>query len=105
MAGYNAQKIMEADQVDLEIVHHFSESVYAKEMHLPKGAVALSHKHTYSHLSILAKGRCIVFTDDTQQTYEQGACIEIKAGVDHQIEALEDVVWFCIHADLENMDV
>lgn len=83
---------------NLGIQHHFSEGVYAKQMHLPKGFKAYSHKHAYAHLSILAKGRAKVATDTESTVYDAPACIEIKAGVHHEIEALEDVTWFCIHA-------
>jgi hypothetical protein len=39
------------------MLHNFSDGLYAKEMLLPKGTFAVQHKHTYDHLSILAKGK------------------------------------------------
>jgi quercetin dioxygenase-like cupin family protein len=87
--------------VDLGTVHHFSSGVYAKQMHLPKGYMAMSHSHNYDHLSILAKGRVIVRTDDYAEEYVGPACLTIEANTHHQIEALEDAVWFCIHATEE----
>ena len=98
---YNKTALMNADQTDLNTKHHFSDNIYAKEMHLPAGHVAVSHKHKYSHLSVLAAGRCMVYTDESMMEYTAPACIEIKAGVEHQIEAAEDVTWFCIHATSE----
>jgi quercetin dioxygenase-like cupin family protein len=86
---------------DPQMVHHFSDGLYAKQMFMPKGFVAGTHAHNYSHLSILAKGRVILRTDDYNQEYVAPACIEIKAGIHHQIESLEDCVWFCIHATEE----
>lgn len=83
---------------DPGVEHFFSTGVYAKRMTLLKGFEAFSHSHNYDHISILAKGRARVTTDGTDQIYEQGACIEIKAGVHHRIQALEDVTWFCIHS-------
>ena len=85
-------------EVDLGTVHHFSDGLYSKQMHLPKGYKAYSHKHTYSHLSILAKGKVVVTTDDSTAMYEAPACINIAGGLNHEITALEDVVWYCIHA-------
>lgn len=93
-------------ECDLGIQHHFSDGLYAKQMHIPKGFVAGSHAHTYSHLSILAKGRVKVTTDDYNCEYTAPACIEIKAGIHHVIEALEDAVWFCTHAtDEKNPEI
>lgn len=85
-------------QVDLGIEHYFSDGLYAKQMNLPKGHIAVSHKHHYSHFSVLAKGKAIVKTDDTESVFVAPACIEIKSNIQHSIEAIEDVVWFCIHA-------
>ena len=93
-----AQAVVGRFDADPGVVHFFSDGVYAKRMTLPKGYKAYSHSHAYSHLSILSEGRARVTTDDSSQVYEQGSCIEIKAGVHHEIEALEDVTWFCIHA-------
>ena len=95
-------------EADLGTVHHFSDGLYAKEMHIPAGYIAGTHAHEYSHLSILAKGRVRVATDEYNVEYTAPACIEIKAGVHHTIHALEDSAWFCIHAtdetDAENID-
>lgn len=84
--------------VDLGTVHYFADGLYSKEIHLPKGYIAGQHAHTYTHLSILAKGEVIVRTDTDAVRYTAPACIEIKAGTNHSIESLEDTVWYCIHA-------
>lgn len=103
-----AEKLKELPQIDLKVRHNFSDGLYAKEMHLPKGHMAISHRHHYSHLSILANGKALVKTNDETMIYTAPACIEIKAGIQHAIEALEDVTWFCIHAthvaDPESVD-
>ncbi len=88
-------------EIDLHIKHHFSDGVYAKQMALAKGHFAVSHKHNYSHLSILASGVALVEVDGIETTYTAPACIEIKAAAEHKITALEDVTWFCIHATSE----
>jgi len=93
---------------DPQTKHNFSDGLYAKEMIMPAGYVAYSHSHAYSHLSILAKGRVIVKTDDYNREYVAPACINIEANTHHQIESLEDCVWFCIHAtdetDIDKID-
>lgn len=85
-------------QTDVGVVHHFATGLYAKQMHLPAGHMAVSHKHRYDHLSILARGVATVRTDHGDETHYAPACIEIKAGLNHAILAHEDVTWFCIHA-------
>ncbi len=80
------------------VVHHFCDGVYAKEQALPSGFCAVTHKHAYDHISILAKGRCVVVADGVRADYVAPACVVIAKGVVHTIEAVEDSVWYCIHA-------
>lgn len=84
--------------VDLQVQHHFSSGVYAKEMHVPAGCTIGSHAHKFDHLSLLARGTVIVHTDETTERFTAPACLTIKAGVHHEITALTDTVWYCIHA-------
>lgn len=88
-------------EFDLGTIHHFSDGLYAKQMSIPAGYAAVTHTHAYSHLSVLAKGRVIVQTDEYNKEYVAPACIELKAGIHHMIMALEDSAWFCIHATTE----
>jgi quercetin dioxygenase-like cupin family protein len=80
------------------IAHHFSDGLYAKETHIAAGEMLMQHKHEYSHLSVLAKGKVVVVKDGDIQIVEAPACIEIVAGENHGVKAITDVVWFCIHA-------
>ncbi len=84
--------------VEHKVIHHFAGGVYAKEQHLPSGWIAISHRHAYDHLSILAGGRASVTCDGVKTDYVAPACVVIKKGLKHEISASEDAVWFCIHA-------
>lgn len=81
-------------EVDPQVKHFFSSGVYAKEMHLPAGYVATTHKHNFDHLSILAQGTAIM----NGITYHAPDVLTILAGVEHSITALTDTIWYCIHA-------
>ena len=80
------------------VKHFFTDGLYAKEMTLLKGFTATTHKHTYSHFSFLTTGKAIVQSKDSRVTYIAPQLIEIKANEEHSVEALEDVLWYCIHA-------
>lgn len=80
------------------VVHHFAAGVYAKQMTLPANHYAEKHVHSFDHMSILGQGRVVVTVDGKDSEYSAPACICIKAGQKHRIVALEDSVWFCIHA-------
>jgi quercetin dioxygenase-like cupin family protein len=83
------------------IIHHFSDNVYARQMSLPKGYKVDTHKHNYDHLSILSNGTALVITDGEPTTYTAPACINIEKDKVHEIYALEDMTWFCIHSTEE----
>lgn len=95
-------------EFDLNVVHNFSDNLYAKQMSIPKGCSIGKHIHDYNHLSILAKGAVLLRTDEGEQMFEAPACIEIKKNIEHSLVALEDSVWFCIHAtdetDIDKID-
>lgn len=89
--------------------HHFSDGLYAKEIHVPEGMMVVQHKHTFSHLSVLAQGKVVVVIDGEEpQIITAPACLDIRANTNHGIKALTDVVWFCIHAtdekDIKKVD-
>lgn len=92
-------------EFDPNVTHFFCGNVYAKRMSLPKGAVVSMHVHKYDHLSIVAKGRVRVLTDEGEQEYGAGDCLQVKAGVRHGIVGLEDSIWFCINSDVEPEEV
>ena len=80
------------------MVHHFSDGLYAKETHISAGQMLLQHKHNYSHFGILAKGKVVIVKEGDIQIVEAPACVDIKAGENHGVKAITDVVWFCVHA-------
>ena len=80
------------------ISHHFSDGLYAKEIYVAAGDAILKHTHDFSHLSILAKGKVAVLVGEEIEIIHAPACLEIKAGITHGVKAIEDCVWYCIHA-------
>lgn len=87
--------------VDPGVAHFFGDGLYAKEAIVPAGYSVGKHTHNYSHLSILGYGKAKVTAGDVVTEYVGPTCIEIKADVPHHIEAITDIVWFCIHATNE----
>jgi quercetin dioxygenase-like cupin family protein len=91
------------DNIDeaLKVKHIFSHGVYAKQMTIAKGTVFGTHKHTFTHISIVGKGSASVEVDGMTRIYKAGECVEIEAGKEHKVTALEDLIWYCIHATAE----
>jgi len=96
--GQHNQAVIPFDEEASKIEHFFTEGVYARKMAIPKGTQVPTHKHVYDHLSILAQGRVRVSVGPIITEYAAPAMIEIKKDMAHKITAIEDSVWFCIHA-------
>ncbi len=75
--------------------------VYIKQMHLAAGHCVDTHKHNFDHFGLLGAGIAKVEVDGSVQVHAAPCVIEIKAGKSHQITAIENITWFCIHASSE----
>jgi quercetin dioxygenase-like cupin family protein len=96
----NGKIIKDKDELAkvFDMEHHFSDGLYAKKARIKPGQWLVQHKHNYEHLSVLAQGRCLVTVDGKTTEYVAPAMITIVAGAEHKIFAIEETVWFCIHA-------
>jgi len=73
--------------------------VHVDKFKIPAGMVLVSHCHVYDHPSILAVGKVELWTADGRvQELEGPAEVRIAAGVKHALQAITDVVWYCLHA-------
>lgn len=82
----------------VDVVHHFGGGAYAKETHIPEGVRLTQHVHPHDHLSILAQGLAIVEAAGERVRFSAPACITIKAGIAHSVEAVTPVIWYCLWA-------
>lgn len=85
-------------ETGVDLTHHFSSGVYAKETRIPAGIRLTQHKHDFDHMSILASGLVIVRANGYAESFSGPAVFNMPAGVSHEVEAVSDVVWFCVHA-------
>lgn len=81
----------------MSIIHHFNGGLYTKEMHVDAGSLVMKHTHDYDHQSILAKGEALVVTDGVAHKYTGPVVLSIKAGIEHEVYAVTDIVWLCQH--------
>ena len=88
---------------DIESTFYESDGLFSVEFKIPAGLFIGKHKHTYSHLSFLAKGTVELMTDGNKKIIEAPACVNIVAGKNHCIHAITDSVWYCTHATDERI--
>lgn len=84
--------------------HHFGADVYIRELSMPAGYRVMKHTHNYDHFSILGSGVVVVLAEGVMTPYEAPACILIKKNIEHEILALTNAKWFCIHGTTEEVN-
>lgn len=95
----------EASSMGSCINHHFGADVYIREGFIPAGQRIIKHIHTYDHFSILGMGVVAVLIDGVMTPFRAPAVIKIEAGKPHEVLAMTDAVWYCIHgADSDEVD-
>jgi quercetin dioxygenase-like cupin family protein len=92
------EHLMTFDEAGIDITHHFVGGLYAKETRIPAGMRLTQHVHAFDHLSALMKGSAVVDVDGKRTMHDAPALLTIKAGHAHEITAVTDVVWACLHA-------
>jgi len=89
---------LEQEQVHVEVKHHFTNGVYAREGCLPKGMALVGKIHKYAHLNVVSKGKIRVATEDGIKIIEAPATFVSPAGTKRAGYVLEDTVWTTFHA-------
>lgn len=98
----------QGEPVDVPINHHFSKSVYAREMKMPKGAMIVGKIHKYQNLNILSEGEVSVLSVDGVMRVKAPFTLVASPGAKRVIYAHSDVTWTTIHGtdetDLEKIE-
>jgi hypothetical protein len=92
-------------QREIKETHHFSKSVYAREIFIPAGTLLIGKIHKHENLNILSKGDCSVLSTQGPMRVKAPFTIVSPPGVKRVIYAHEDSVWTTIHGtDLKDVD-
>jgi hypothetical protein len=86
---------------DIEIIHHFSKGVYAREMRQPKGSLVLGKIHKHENLCIISSGEVSVISVDGVMRVQAPYTFVASPGAQRVILAHEDTVWTVIHGTNE----
>ncbi len=110
LAGiFHLEKTMlDMEQLPLDVNHHFSKGVYAREMLIPKGTILTGKMHKHNHLNVVLYGDIEVATGDGAKRITAPCVFESIAGTKRAGFAHEDTLWLTIHpteeTDLEKVE-
>lgn len=93
-----AMKDMPEHQIIIAPTHIFAHGLYAREVTLPAGSVAVGHSHAQEHICIISQGRVQIVTEDGTREVCAPATMVIPKGRKNCVHALETTVWTTIHA-------
>lgn len=102
LIGYDKITELEAQMracgtIELEVKHHFSKGVYARELHIPAGTVLTGDIHKYENLNILSCGEMSVLIDGRIQTVCAPFTVVSPPGTKRVAYAHTDCIWTTIH--------
>jgi len=103
---YKIQDIIkDMPQVTGETRHHFSDGMYARELFIPAGTIAVGALHKSSHLYMIAKGKCKISSQFETLEVEAPYLGETIPGTKRVCYAVTDCVWIgFIPTDLTDID-
>tara|TARA_R110000868_G_scaffold197434_1_gene443579 strand:+ start:1599 stop:2048 length:450 start_codon:yes stop_codon:yes gene_type:complete len=90
-------QIMELEQIDCPLKHHFTEGNYAREIFIKEGTVIVGKIHKHPHVNVISQGKCLVATEDGVEELEAPITFISKAGTKRVVLALSDVTWTTVH--------
>ena len=93
--------IAAAPQVELQVTHHFSQGLYARELRIPKGMLLVGKIHRFENLNIISQGEISVYTEEGVRRVKAPCTIVSPPGTKRVGYAHEDTVWTTIHATEE----
>lgn len=97
--------LLQLEQQEIPIFHHFANKVYAREMYLPAGVALVGKLHRYACINILAEGKVRVVTEHGMMEYEAPYVFVSPAGTKRAMYAVTDVTWVTCHpAETEDLE-
>jgi hypothetical protein len=90
-------RAMPEHQIILEPKHYFAESLYARELFIPKGTTLTGRIHKTEHLCVLSLGEVSVQTETGIERIKASTVVLSKPGIKRVLYAHEDSVWINFH--------
>jgi len=95
-------------QVETPSFHHFTDGLYTRETHMPKGCFAIGKCHKFRVTNILLKGKISVLMGNDVVEYEAPCIFTSEAGIKKVAYFHEDTIWLNCHptneTDLEKIE-
>lgn len=98
------EELLRHDQVELELIQHFCDNCYVRELRIPAGVVLTGRIHRRPCINIVAQGEIEVATEDGRKRIKAPAVFQSPAGVKRAGLAISDTIWITVHANPDGME-
>ncbi len=90
-------------QVEMPLTHHFADGQYVRELFMPEGTFIIGHRHRFSTVNFLLKGRMSVYQGEDEEILhlEAPTIWTSQAGVRKILYIHEDCVGANAHPSSE----
>lgn len=85
-------------QAEMELIHHFSNGIYAREIHMPAGSLVIGKMHRHAHINNISQGVVKVGTaaEGFQEFRAPHQWIS-TVGTKRMVYVVEDCIWTTYH--------
>jgi hypothetical protein len=95
---YKAQDLLlQMPQADCEVVHHFADGLYARELQIPAGVALVGALHRTNHVFTVSQGECYAVTHEGKEHIVAPHTGQTHPGMKRVIYAVTDTVWTTYH--------
>jgi len=92
-------EVAKLPQVNLPLVHRFTDGMYIREIYMPAGTVVTSRTHKTQHPFVVAQGVVDVIDEEGRIERIMAPYLGItQAGTRRVLRVLDDCVWITFHA-------
>lgn len=94
----NIQRVVASvPQIQCKLEHHFAPGLYVRELHLPKGVIAVGKMHRHEHMFLLTKGKITIMTEQDVQTIKAPHMSKSFPGCKRVVYSHEDSIVLNFH--------
>ena len=90
--------MLQHQQADCPVVHHFGPGVYIRELYLKAGTFAIGHRQKFEHMNVVLKGRVLMMQNDGSVIEVSGPATFVGQPGRKLGYVVEDTVWQNVYA-------
>lgn len=100
--------LLDVEQEDCPVYHHFHPGIYMREVHIKKGTFAIGHYQKTRHTTFFFKGKAKFILEDGSVELWEAPMMYVADPGRKIAYALEDMVWFNVYPtderDIETLE-